>query len=131
MLVSQNSEIFLVNPPLRVALFRFFEIIFTCFKIQQKFGTLYREGQRLENVQPLVEGIDSFYRWLKTNFRNGVILVAHGAYASDAPLIIKKGFQKAGWSNYQIENNVVGFCDTLHAFNKNFEGILICEELIQ
>jgi hypothetical protein len=111
-------------------LFFSFNKIIIYFEIQQRYGTLYRDGLPLDNVVSWERGIDSFYSWLEDNFPEGVILVAHGAFASDAPQIVQ-GFQNSGWRDDQIEDNVVGFCDTLHAFNKNFEGILICEELIQ
>ncbi len=71
------------------------------------------------------EGIDSFYSWLEDNFPEGAILIAHGAFANDAPQIVQ-GFQNSGWSDDQIENVVLGFSDTLSAFKKNFPGITKC-----
>ena len=67
------------------------------------------------------QGIDAFFNWLRENFPEGVILVAHGAFANDAPLIVDD-LQDSGWSDEQIQKVIVGFCDTLHAFTKNFPG---------
>ena len=93
------------------------------FNIRQAYGTLYRDGEPLDGVVPWRSGIDSFYRWLEENFPDGAILVAHGAFANDAIQIVD-AFQESGWGDDQIEDVVVGFCDTLHAFTKNFPGIL-------
>ena len=78
-----------------------------------------RDGEDLEDVCAWEEAIDLFFNWLREEYPEGVILVAHGAFASDAPLIIRD-FQQRGWDDAQIEDTVVGFCDTLHAFPKYF-----------
>jgi hypothetical protein len=82
---------------------------------------LYRNGQPLDDVVSWEEGIDSFFTWLMQNFPNGAILVAHGAFASDARLIVED-FQNSGWWDVQIKKVVLGFCDTLPAFKKHFPG---------
>ncbi len=80
---------------------------------------LYRDGKQLDNVLYWEKAIDLFFNWLREEYPEGVILVAHAAFASDAPIIVEN-FQKSGWSDDQIEDNVIGFCDTLHAFPKHF-----------
>ena len=76
---------------------------------------------------PWEQGIDAFFSWLRENFPEGVILVAHGAFANDAPLIVDD-LQDSGWSDEQIQKVIVGFCDTLHAFTKNFPGIAFMDQ---
>ena len=80
---------------------------------------MFRDGKDLNNVCYWEQAIDLFFNWLREEYPKGVILVAHGAFASDAPLIIRD-FQRSGWNDAQIEDTVVGFCDTLQAFPKYF-----------
>jgi hypothetical protein len=89
---------------------------------QQKNRTLYRHDEPLDVVLPWEKGIGSFYEWLQESFPDGVILVAHNAFAGKAEQIIND-LRKSRWSDVQIEDAVKGFCDTLQAFPKHFPGL--------
>ncbi len=80
---------------------------------------MYRDGEALDNVHSWEDAIDMFFNWLRCEYPNGAILVAHAAFNTDARLIIRD-FQECGWANDQIKETVVGFCDTLVAFPKYF-----------
>ena len=80
---------------------------------------MYRDGQVLDNVFSWEDAIVMFFNWLRDEYPNGAILVAHAAFNTDARLIIRD-FQQRGWDDDEIESTVVGFCDTLVAFPNYF-----------
>jgi len=80
---------------------------------------LLRDGEELKDVFNWDQAIDKFFNWLRVEYPDGVVLVAHAAFANDAPLIIRD-FQQSGWRDHHIEDTVVGFCDTLQVFPKFF-----------
>jgi hypothetical protein len=82
---------------------------------------LYKYGEELDDIYPWDEAIDMFFEWLDDNFPDGVILVAHGAFQNDARILIKN-LKKSGWGDEQIENVILGFCDTIISFQKGFTG---------
>ena len=89
----------------------------------QKYNTLYKDGEPLDDVEGWEAGIDDFFEWLQDEFPNGAILVAHNGFNCDAKQIVRD-FQSAGYSDEQIEDTVIGFVDTMVAFNKTFRGNL-------
>ena len=65
--------------------------------------------------------MDMFFNWLQDNFPQGVILVAHNAFGSDARLITEV-LGMSGWNDDIIESVIHGFSDTQVAFKKTFSG---------
>ena len=71
----------------------------------QKYNTLYKDGEPLDDVEDWEAGIDDFFEWLQDEFPNGAILVAHNGFNCDAKQIVRD-FQFAGYSDEQIEDAV-------------------------
>ena len=82
---------------------------------------MYRDGEELDDVYSWEEAIDMFFEWLEETFPEGVILVAHGAFNSDARILINE-LKQSDWDEQRIEDVILGFCDTHISFQKNFTG---------
>ena len=76
----------------------------------------------VRELYPWNEAVAKFFNWLQNSFPQGVILVAHNAFASDARILIRD-LKRSGRGDNQIENVIHGFCDTLVAFRTQFTGM--------
>lgn len=92
--------------------------------IKKAHRTLYKDGEKLDNVVDLKQGLEDFMVFLDDNFirtsGQGAILVAHSAFESDAPILIEN-LQKF-YDDDIIEEYIFGFCDTLEAVEKYLPG---------
>ena len=71
-----------------------------------------------------MKGVDTFFDWLREEFPDGVVLVAHAGFGHDAPIIVRD-LIKSGWSQEQIQETIVGFVDTQVAFQQRFKGTML------
>ena len=82
---------------------------------------LDQDEKPLEDEHPGNQAVRKFFNWLHDEFPEGVILVAHTAFAYDARILIEV-MEQSGVKENQTKKVIHGFSDTSVAFKKNFKG---------